>query len=125
MLFMPPDHRAEQHLFLGNGAKPRTIHSKPNENCTAGKLPHTEFVQSQERAGNVRAREIISASKYSVHTQNNPCERKKKGSQMQMHSYAKVLCFCQRKHAIKCDAYYTSNCSKSLRIHYPSTSALR
>ena len=48
--------------------------------------------------------------------------QKIKARQMQMHSYAEVLCFCQRKHTIKCDVYYTSNCSKSLRIHYPSTS---
>ena len=35
MLFTLPDHTADKHLFLGTGAKPRTIHSKPNENCTA------------------------------------------------------------------------------------------
>ena len=34
-------HTADKHLFLGTGAKPRTIHSKPNENCTAGTNSHT------------------------------------------------------------------------------------
>ena len=41
MLFTLPDHTADKHLFLGTGAKPRTIHSKPNENCTAGTNSHT------------------------------------------------------------------------------------
>ena len=31
MLFTLPDHTADKHLFLGTGAKPRTIHGKPNE----------------------------------------------------------------------------------------------
>ena len=41
MLFTLPDHTADKHLFSGTGAKPRTIHSKPNENCTAGTNSHT------------------------------------------------------------------------------------
>ena len=31
MFLTLPDHTADKHLFLGTGAKPRTIHSKPNE----------------------------------------------------------------------------------------------